>query len=108
MALSRNPNGIPGGGKFLSGRHSRDYLADSIVKEVSVIIPTFNRAKKVIRALSSVLNQTFTKYEIIVVDDGSTDGTQECLAQFRHQIRYIRHHKNRGVSAARNTGIKSL
>ena len=75
--------------------------------EVSVIIPTFNRAQKVTRAVSSVLDQTFTKYEIIVVDDGSTDGTKDCLAQFRHQVKYIHHPKNSGVSAARNTGIRA-
>ena len=75
--------------------------------EVSVIIPTFNRAQKVTRAVSSVLDQTFTKYEIIVVDDGSTDGTEDCMSQFRHQIKYIHHPKNSGVSTARNTGIRA-
>ena len=74
---------------------------------VSVIIPTFNRAGKVARAISSVLYQTFTDYEIIVVDDGSTDGTLDSLDQFRHSIKYISHQENLGVSAARNTGIKA-
>jgi glycosyltransferase involved in cell wall biosynthesis len=73
---------------------------------VSVIIPTFNRAPKVIRAVSSILDQTFTQYEIIVVDDGSTDGTKEALARFKDQIILIAHSTNRGVSAARNSGIK--
>lgn len=75
--------------------------------DVSVIIPTFNRAQKAIRAVSSIIYQTFTKYEIIVVDDGSKDGTKDCLAQFRQQIKVIHHHKNSGVFAARNTGIKA-
>ena len=74
---------------------------------VSVIIPTFNRACKVVRAISSVLYQTFTDYEIIIVDDGSTDGTRDILAQFRPYIKYMSHSKNSGVSAARNTGIKA-
>jgi len=74
---------------------------------VSVIIPTFNRARKVVRAISSVLYQTFTDYEIIVVDDGSTDGTEDVIAQFRPHIKYLSHSKNSGVSAARNTGIKA-
>jgi glycosyltransferase involved in cell wall biosynthesis len=73
---------------------------------VSVIIPTFNRAKKIVRAISSVLSQTFTDFEIIVVDDGSTDGTEDVVAGFAHRISYIVHPSNLGVSAARNTGIR--
>ena len=74
---------------------------------VSVIIPTFNRAQKVRRAISSVLFQTFRDYEIIVVDDGSTDETSLSLAPFRTHIRHLAHPKNLGVSAARNTGIRA-
>ncbi len=73
---------------------------------VSVIIPTFNRAEKVVRAVSSVLSQNFTDLDIIVVDDGSTDGTRDALAKFRNKIKYIHHSSNLGVSAARNTGIE--
>jgi glycosyltransferase involved in cell wall biosynthesis len=80
-------------------------MANDIVTEVTVIVPTFNRARKVLRAVSSVLDQTFTGYELIVVDDGSTDETMELLAPFADRITLIRHPFNRGVSAARNTGI---
>ena len=73
---------------------------------VSVIIPVFNRALKVSRAISSVLYQTFTDHEIIVVDDGSTDGTVDSIRRFGNKISFIRHRSNLGVSAARNTGIK--
>lgn len=73
---------------------------------VSVIIPTFNRSKKVVRAISSVLSQSFTDFEIIVVDDGSTDGTEDAVAEFIHRISYLVHSSNLGVSAARNTGIR--
>jgi len=73
---------------------------------VSVIIPTYNRAPKVVRAISSVLCQTFNDYEIIVVDDGSTDSTKPAIAQFDECITYIAHSSNLGVSAARNTGIR--
>jgi len=73
---------------------------------VSVIIPAFNRALKVSRAISSVLYQTFTDYEILVVDDGSTDGTRDAMHQFGDMISFIRHPSNLGVSAARNTGIR--
>jgi glycosyltransferase involved in cell wall biosynthesis len=74
---------------------------------VSVIIPTFNRAGRVVRAISSVLEQTFTDFELNVVDDGSTDDTQRAVAQFEDQVTYIAHPTNLGVSAARNTGIKN-
>jgi glycosyltransferase involved in cell wall biosynthesis len=77
------------------------------MNRVSVIIPTFNRARKVVRAVSSVLYQTFRNYEIIVVDDGSTDGTREALTPVHPHIKYISHPKNLGVSAARNTGIRA-
>ncbi len=75
------------------------------IPKVSVIIPTYNRAKFIGRALDSVLGQTFTDYEVIVVDDGSTDGTREVLeAAYDGKIKYI-YQKNGGVSAARNRGI---
>ncbi len=74
---------------------------------VSVIIPTFNRAQTLLRALSSILYQTFFDYEIIVVDDGSSDDTPGRLAPFHDHIRCISHDHNLGVSAARNTGIKA-
>jgi glycosyltransferase involved in cell wall biosynthesis len=73
---------------------------------VSVIIPTFNRAQKVVRAISSVLSQAFTDVEIIVVDDGSTDRTKKEVEQFDDRVTYVAHSSNLGVSAARNTGIK--
>lgn len=75
--------------------------------QVSVIIPTYNRAHLVGRAIESVLNQTYQNFEIIVVDDGSTDNTEEVVKNFNNKvIRYIRHKENRGGGAARNTGIK--
>ncbi len=74
---------------------------------VSVVIPTFNRAREVRRAILSVLSQTHNHYEIIVVDDGSTDGTGRHLAALGHLIEYRAHSTNRGVSAARNTGMKA-
>jgi len=73
---------------------------------VSVIIPTFNRAEKVVRAISSVLSQSFTDFQLIVVDDGSTDGTKNVLSSFTNKIRCLYHNSNLGVSAARNTGIR--
>jgi glycosyltransferase involved in cell wall biosynthesis len=74
---------------------------------VSVIIPTYNRAGRLLRAISSVLYQTFTHSEVILVDDGSDDGTADCLKPVMNQIKYIRHPDNLGVSAARNRGLKA-
>ena len=71
---------------------------------VSVIIPAFNRAWCLRETLQSVLDQTFRNFEIIAVDDGSTDGTAALLRQFS-QVRVHRWEDNRGVSAARNRGI---
>lgn len=73
---------------------------------VSVIIPTFNRAKTIERAVDSVLAQTWREIEVIVVDDGSTDQTGEILKKYGDKIRVI-HRQNAGASAARNTGIKA-
>jgi glycosyltransferase involved in cell wall biosynthesis len=74
--------------------------------EVSVIIPTYNRSQKVVRAIESVLGQSFRDFEVIVVDDGSTDDTYQSLTRFGSSITYIRSAVNRGVSAARNAGVK--
>ena len=71
---------------------------------VSVIIPTYNRERWVAGAVRSVLEQTYSPVEVIVVDDGSTDGTADALGGFGDQIRYVRQ-ENAGVSAARNRGM---
>lgn len=73
---------------------------------VSVIIPTFNRAERVQRAVASVVAQSRPPDEIILVDDGSTDATEEIITRNYPQIRYIRQ-ENRGISAARNFGIQN-
>ena len=70
-----------------------------MVPLVSVIIPTYNRADLVRRAMASVMAQTFRDFEIVVVDDGWTDGTFEALAAWP-QLRLLRHAGRRGVSAA--------
>ena len=72
---------------------------------VSVIIPTYNRAAYLEAAVRSVLAQTHRPAEVIIVDDGSTDGTAEFCMSFSEPVRYIRQ-ENAGVSAARNRGIR--
>jgi glycosyltransferase involved in cell wall biosynthesis len=77
---------------------------------VSVIIPTYNRAHLIGRAIKSVLNQTYQDFELIIIDDGSTDNTEDIIRQFQEKdkrIKYKKHDKNKGGSAARNTGIKN-
>src|SRR2546428_4234233 len=72
---------------------------------VSVIVPTFNRSKLVVNAIQSVLCQTYRDYEIIVVDDGSTDNTAEALTPYMDRIRYV-YQANLGASAAQNRGVQ--
>ena len=73
--------------------------------KISVIIPTYNRKHTLQRAIDSVLVQTFKPFEIIIVDDGSEDGTREWLLQNYPSVQYI-HQPNNGVSSARNKGIQ--
>jgi len=73
--------------------------------KISVIIPTFNRKELLKLAISSILEQTMKDFELIVVDDGSTDQTQRLVESFGKDIRYI-YQENKGVSSARNRGIR--
>jgi glycosyltransferase involved in cell wall biosynthesis len=74
------------------------------VPTVSVIITTFNRSALVVEAIESVLAQDFRDFELIVVNDGSTDDTREVLARYGQRIRCI-HQPNAGLNAARNAAI---
>lgn len=76
--------------------------------KVSVIIPTYNRAIQVVKAIRSVLDQTYSDLEVIVVDDCSSDNTEEVVKGLNDKrIIYLRHDINKGGAAARNTGIKA-
>ncbi len=78
---------------------SRDFMT-----EISIVIPTYNHARYVAQAIDSALGQTHAEREIIVVDDGSTDGTQAVLQEYGERIVSIRQ-ANAGLSAARNAGL---
>jgi glycosyltransferase involved in cell wall biosynthesis len=81
-------------------------LTSSFMPLVSVVIPTRNRVEFLPTALRSVLDQTFQDFEIIVVDDASTDATPELRQEFHDsKIHWLRHDRPRGGAAARNTGI---
>ena len=71
---------------------------------VSVVIPTYNCAKFLGRTIDSALRQTYRDFEIIVVDDGSTDGTQALVAAYEESVRYV-YQPNQGASAARNAAL---
>ncbi len=74
---------------------------------ISVIMPVYNRKDVVMMAIDSVLNQTYDNFELIVVDDASTDGTTELLKTINHdKVKVIFHEKNKYASGARNTGLK--
>ncbi|MEK7290503.1 MAG: glycosyltransferase, partial [Planctomycetota bacterium] len=83
-----------------------DVMAEKL-PVVSVILPTYNCANFLPHSIQSILSQTYDSYEIIVVDDGSTDNTKEVLNPFMQRISYIKLEQNKGLPAARNIGIKS-
>lgn len=81
--------------------------APGVSPSVSVVIPAYNRAASIRAAVDSVLRQTHADFELLVVDDGSTDGTLEALAGVRDpRLRLLSNPRNMGASAARNTGIR--
>lgn len=74
--------------------------------QISVVIPTFNRAALIGETIDSVLAQTFQDFEIIVVDDGSTDNTATVIANYGSSVKYL-YQENAGQAAARNAGIRA-
>jgi glycosyltransferase involved in cell wall biosynthesis len=88
-------------------RKSAGSSIDHFYPSVSIIVPTFNRAHLLGRAIQSLLNQTYQNFEVIVVDDCSSDNTEKLVKSFRDErIRYLRLDKHEGSWVARNTGIK--
>jgi glycosyltransferase involved in cell wall biosynthesis len=79
-----------------------------MLPKISIYMPTHNRATLLPRAIMSVVNQNYTNIELIIVDDGSSDGTEEVLRNYASQypmIRYLCHDAPKGACAARNTAI---
>ena len=83
-------------------------MNDSLTPLVSVVIPSYNHARYISRALQSVLNQTYTNWEVIVIDNHSTDNTDEVIASFTDpRITYLKIHNNGVIAASRNAGIRA-
>lgn len=75
---------------------------------ISVVIPVFNRRREIGRAIASVLGQSLSPYDILVVDDASTDGSADVVAALQEpRVKLLRHPQNRGAAAARNTAIEA-
>lgn len=88
--------------------NSRLIQALETMTDVSIIIPTYNDGEYIADAINSALEQTLENIEVVVVDDCSTDNTQEVVNSYNDsRIRYIRHKENKGGSSSRNTGIES-
>lgn len=82
--------------------------SDNLAPDITIITPTYNRASFLKRAISSVLNQTFTNFEMIIVDDCSKDNTEQVVRSIDdNRIRYIKLESNKGPAEARNVGIKT-
>jgi cellulose synthase/poly-beta-1,6-N-acetylglucosamine synthase-like glycosyltransferase len=78
------------------------------MREVDVIIPTYNRASLLRNVITSVLNQSFTDFTIIVVDDGSSNNNKAVLESFQDKrIKYVRNEVNMGEGRARNIGVSN-
>lgn len=75
---------------------------------VSIIIPSYNRKDTIMKSVNSVLEQTYTDIEVIVVDDCSTDGTEELISSIKNsKLKYIKCSQNNGVAEARNIGLEN-
>ena len=75
----------------------------------SIITPTYNNIDTIERAIKSIINQTYQNYEMIIVDDGSNDRTEEIVKKYlTSKIKYIKLNKNSGVNKARNIGLNNI
>jgi glycosyltransferase involved in cell wall biosynthesis len=83
-------------------------MNDSLTSLVSVVIPSYNHARYISRALQSVLDQTYTNWEVIVIDNHSTDNTDEVMKNFTDpRIHYLKIHNGGVIAASRNAGIRA-
>src|SRR5262245_39666795 len=75
--------------------------------EVTVLLPSYNAGPFLRPAIESILAQSYQDFELLVIDDASTDGSQEAVATFRDpRVRFVRHEANRGLGATLNEGLR--
>jgi len=89
----------------LINKSMKTFSGQNTAPKVSVIIPTYNRCAWIKHAIDSVLQQTYQNFELLIVDDGSTDITKGILAEYGKKIKYF-YQSNKGPASARNLGIK--
>ncbi|OIQ25372.1 glycosyltransferase [uncultured Vibrio sp.] len=93
--------------KFNKEKYEQQFEQRSDHPLVSIVMPTYNRVHIIERAINSVIAQSYSHWELIIVDDGSNDGTKELIESLdNNQIRYVESEGNQGVSVARNTGLE--
>ena len=90
------------------GKHLRKNVSnDDYNPLISIIMPTYNRKNIILNSINSVLNQTYPYFELIIIDDGSTDGTNNLLNSIEdNRVKIFRNDKNTGCSYSRNIGLK--
>ena len=75
---------------------------------VSIVMPAFNAEKTIVRAIDSVLKQTYPNIELLIINDGSTDNTSEIVSKYRDSRVALINQGNKGLSGARNTGLENI
>ncbi len=82
-----------------------NFLWIPMADTVSIVIPTYNRETFITKALDSVMAQTYQHFEVVVIDDGSTDNTRDVVQAYGEKVHYF-YQRNKGIAGARNAGIK--
>ena len=108
-ALAQKTQPLPKPDSSIASKHRHGKSRSPFLPTVSVVIATYNRAHLLPEAIRSIINQTFTDWELVIVDDASTDNTENVVHDFIKQdprIRYYRHQTNSGLAVARNTSTQ--
>ena len=91
----------------LAERPLKAQLTDMTSPEFSIVVPLYNKASEIRRCLCSVVGQTYTKFELIVIDDGSTDGGDAIVRAFQDSRLHLLQQENQGLAKTRNNGVRA-